>query len=54
MAAIGLAAVMVLGITGAIAALGDTLFPGPPWPKDWRRISIRLPAFFCDCAVCIR
>jgi heme A synthase len=29
MAAISLAAVMLLGITGAIAALGDTLFPVP-------------------------
>jgi heme A synthase len=29
MAAISLAAVMLLGITGAIAALGDTLFPAP-------------------------
>ena len=29
MAAVSLGAVMVLGITGAIAALGDTLFPAP-------------------------
>jgi heme A synthase len=29
MAALSLAAVMLLGITGAIAALGDTLFPAP-------------------------
>ena len=29
MAAISLGAVMILGITGAIAALGDTLFPAP-------------------------
>jgi heme A synthase len=29
MAAIGLAAVMLLSITGAISALGDTLFPAP-------------------------
>jgi len=29
MAAISLAAVMLLGITGAISALGDTLFPAP-------------------------
>lgn len=29
MAAISLAAVMILGVTGAIAALGDTLFPAP-------------------------
>jgi heme A synthase len=29
LAALGLAAVMLLGITGAISALGDTLFPAP-------------------------
>ena len=29
MAAISLAAVMLLGVTGAISALGDTLFPAP-------------------------
>ena len=43
MAAISLAAVMILGITGAISALGDTLFPAPSLAaglaQDWNPAS---------------
>jgi heme A synthase len=37
MAAFSLGAVMILGISGAIAALGDTLFPAPSLAAGWVR-----------------
>ena len=54
MAAISLGAVMLLSITGAISALGDTLSPPPRWPPGWRRISTLLPTSCCACGACIR
>jgi heme A synthase len=37
MAAFSLGAVMILGISGAIAALGDTLFPARSLAEGWAR-----------------
>ena len=37
MAAVSLGAVMILGISGAIAALGDTLFPARSLAEAWTR-----------------
>src|ERR1035438_5627391 len=37
MAAVSLGAVMILGISGAIAALGDTLFPARSLAEAWVR-----------------
>ena len=36
-AVVGVIVVMIVGVTGSLAALGDTLFPPPRWARPWRR-----------------